>query len=283
MRTNRRILTDNATLSGVECITGISQILNLNNIDNDILCLEKLVTAILFSDELIGVDDYKDDFRSSRLKNFDFIEFSKIDQSTYAALATDAATFARSMAFSFEGSKPAGDVVGFFEALRIDPQLRWDVWVSSEYLTLSFLVEEPKYAPYERAIDSVFRNEDADRGLVAAGTDHQPAFSVAERSDITAIKDFVRALSSNNPQYAGIDGKSALDRVLFGYGWAAERSHFYNAVAHMEGTDAYLAPLRDAFCESCCRIDYPSQVIGLLEKLKAKSQETLSSILEPSG
>lgn len=283
MSTNRSILIDNATLSGVERITGIGQTLNLNNVDNDILCLEKLVTAILFSDELIGVDDYKDEFRSGRLKNFDFIGFSKIDQSTYQALATDAATFARSMAFSFEGSKPAGDVVSFFEALRIDPQLRWDVWVSSEYLTLSFLVEDPKYAPYERSIDSVFRNEDVDRGLVAAGTDHRPAFSVAERPDITDVKDLVRALSSNNPQYAGIDGKNALDRMLFGYGWAAERSHFYNAVAHMKGADNYLAPLRDAFCESCCRIDYPSQVIGLLETLKAKSQETLSSILEPSG
>lgn len=283
MSINSRILIDNATLSGVERIAGISRTLNLNNIDNDILCLEKLVTAILFSDELIGVDDYKDEFRSNRMKNFDFIGFFKIDQPTYAALATDAATFARSMAFSFKGSKPAGDVVSFFEALRIDPQLRWDVWVSSEYLTLSFLVNDPKYTSYERSIDSIFRNEDTDRGLVAAGTDHRPAFSVAERPDITDIKDLVRALSSENPQYAGIDGKSALDRVLFGYGWAAERSHFYNAVAHMEGADAYLAPLRDAFCESCCRIDYPSQVSGLLESLKEKSQQTLSAILEPSG
>ncbi len=133
MSTNRRILIDNATLSGVERIAGISQTLNLNNIDNDILCLEKLVTAILFSDELIGVDDYKDEFRSRRLKNFDFIRFFKIDQPTYSMLAAEAATFARSMAFSFEGSKPAGDVVSFFEALRIDPQLRWDVWISSEY------------------------------------------------------------------------------------------------------------------------------------------------------
>src|SRR5260221_1635068 len=283
MSTDRRIVIDNATLSGVERITGISQTLNLNNIDNDILCLEKLVTAILFSDQLIGVDDYKDEFRSGRLRNFDFIGFSKIDQPTYATLATDAATFARSMAFSFEGSKPAGDVVSFFEALRIDPQLRWDVWVSSEYLTLSFLVKDPQSAAYERSVDSVFRNEDADRELVAAETDHRPAFSVAERPDITDVKELVHALSSNNPQYSGMDGKSALHRVLFGYGWAAERSHFYNAVARMEGADAYLAPLRDAFCESCCRIDYPSQVIGLLQTLKAKSQETLSSILEPSG
>lgn len=283
MSTNRRILIDNATLSGVERITGISQTLNLNNIDNDILCLEKLVTAILFSDELIGVDDYKEEFRSSRLKNFGFIGFFKIDQRTYSVLAAEAATFARSMAFSFDGSKPAGDVVSFFEALRIDPQLRWDVWISSEYLTLSFLVEDPRHAPYERSIDSVFRNEDTDRGLVGTGIDCRPAFSVAARPDITDVKDFVHALSSGNPQYAGPDGKSALDRLLFGYGWVAERSHFYNAVAHREGADAYLAPLRDAFCESCCRIDYPSQAIGLLESLKAKSQQTLSSILEPSG
>lgn len=283
MGTSRRILIDNATLSGVERITGVSQTRNLNNIDNDILCLEKLVTAILFSDKLIGVDDYKDQFRSNRLKAFDFIEFSKIAESTYAELVADAAMFARSMAVSFDGSKPVGDVVSFFEALRIDPQLRWDVWVSSEYLTLSFLVENPKSARYEESIDSIFRNEDTDRDLVAAGTDFRPTFRVAGRPDITDLKDLVRAFSSTNPRYAGADWKSALDRVLFGYGWAAERTHFYNSVAEIEGADAYLAPLRDAFCESCCRIDYPSQVIGLLESLKAKSQETLSSILEPSG
>jgi hypothetical protein len=75
MVTNRRILVDNATLSGVERITGVSRTLNLNNIHNDILCLEKLITAILFSDTLIGIDDYKDKYRSSRLKNFWFYFF----------------------------------------------------------------------------------------------------------------------------------------------------------------------------------------------------------------
>jgi hypothetical protein len=83
--------------------------LNLNNISNDILCLEKLLTGILFSDELIGVDDYKDKYRSRRLKDFDYIAFSGIDPPTYSALATDAAAFARSMTFSLEGTKPAGD------------------------------------------------------------------------------------------------------------------------------------------------------------------------------
>jgi hypothetical protein len=70
MTTNRLILVDNTTLSGVERLIGESQTLNLNNIDNDILCLEKLITAILFSDLIIGVDDYKESFRSQRLKKF---------------------------------------------------------------------------------------------------------------------------------------------------------------------------------------------------------------------
>ena len=123
MTTNRLILVDNATLSGVERLTGESQTLNLNNVDNDILCLEKLLAAILFSDVIIGVDDYKDGFRSQRLKKFDFIDFQKIEAQTYSSLARDAADFARGMAFSFDGSKPAGDVVSFFESLRTLP--RW--------------------------------------------------------------------------------------------------------------------------------------------------------------
>ena len=231
----------------------------------------------------IGIDDYKDAYRSRRLKGFDFISFNKIDDETYTSLATDAANFAKSMVFSFEGSKPAGDVVSFFEALRIDPQLRWDIWVSSEYLTLSYLVEDPKDARYEHSVDSIFRNEDVDRGLVATGMDHAPTVTVAKRTDIKDVKDLVHALSSGNPNYAGSDSRSALQRMIFGYGWSAERSYFYNAVAQREGADAYLAPLRDTFCESCYRIDYPSQVNALLGALKSKSQEALASILEPTG
>jgi hypothetical protein len=283
MSTNRRILVDNATLSGVERITGVSRTINLHYIDNDILCLEKLVTAILFSDELIGTDDYKEEFRSNRMKGFNYINFSKVDGPNYRQLATEAASFARSMTFAFDGSKPAGDVVKFFESLRIDPQLRWDIWVSSEYLTLSYLVKNPMETHYESSIDSVFRSEVVDGDSVTVGTDHQPSFSVAERPEIQDVKDFVHTLSSANPQFAGIDRKSALNRILFGYGWAAERSHFYNAVAHVMGADVCLAPLRDAFCDSCHRIDYPSQVLNLIETLKVKSQETLCAILEPSG
>lgn len=201
----------------------------------------------------------------------------------YNSFAADAATFARTMSFEFEGTKPAGNVIGFFEALRIEPQLRWNIWTSSEYLTLSLLVENPKNSMYEDSIDAIFRNEETDREIVAAGTNHEPNLILPERPDIRSVKELISTFKRENPNYAGTDGKSALERIVFGYGWAAERSYFYNSVAHAEGADTYLAPLRDAFCESCCRIDLPSQVNYLINTLKANSQESLVAILEPTG
>jgi hypothetical protein len=276
MTTNRRILVDNATLSGVERLMGESQTRNLNNIDNDILCLEKLITAILFSDSIIGVDDYKDSFSSQRLKKFDFIDFLNVERETYNTLAQDAAEFARSMAFSFDGSKPAGDVVSFFESLRIDPQLRWDIFVSSEYLTLSLLVNDTRDIRYETAIDSVFRNENTDSNVASAGENFSPNVSVERHPEITDVKAIVRAFASGNSNFSGPASKSLLDRFVFGYGWTAERSHFYNAVAGINDADAFLAPLRDAFCESCCRLESRSQVNSLLESLKSTTHEALA-------
>jgi hypothetical protein len=283
MTTNRRILVDNATLSGVERLIGESQTRNLNNIDNDILCFEKLITAILFSDSIIGVDDYKDSFKSQRLKKFDFIDFMNIERETYNTLARDAAEFARSMVFSFDGSKPAGDVVSFFEALRIDPQLRWDIFVSSEYLTLSLLVKDIRDTHYESAIDSVFRNEDTDSNAALAGEAFSPSVSVEQRPELTDVKAVVQAFRSGNSNFSGQDYRSLLDRLVFGYGWTAERSHFYNAVAGMKEADAFLAPLRDTFCESCCRLESRSQVNSLLETLKSTTQEALVKIVDASG
>lgn len=283
MPTNQRAIVDNATLSGVERLLGVSEIKNLNYIDNDIACFEKLITAILFSDQIIGVDDYKDKYRSARLKRFDFIDFKNIEDENYREISYKAAEFARSMTFSLENAKPAGDVVAFFESLRLNPQLRWNVFVSSEYLTLTYLTSDKWDKTHELAVDTIFRSEETDAKLVAADTEYQPKLVVSGRSDIQNLKDLVHAFADSNAQFVSEDGKSALTRAFFGFGWAAERSHFYNSVAYLEGANAYLAPLRDAFCESCCRLDYPSQTEGLLASLKDNTQQALASILTPSG
>lgn len=282
MTTRRRIFVDNATLSGVERITGVSQTANLTNTDNDILCLEKLITSILFSDELLGIDDYKDEYRSHRLKQFDFVSFLKPDGAVKTEVSNRAAEFARGMLFSFDGAKPAGDVVSFFESLRLHPQMRWNIFVSSEYLALSLLVNDRGHR-YENVIDAAFRNESTDHQMVDPAEEIHPSFSINGHPEISDVKAFQHALASGNPNYAGLWHKDILARMVFGYGWAAERTYFYNALAAINDADAFLSPLRDAFCESCCRIRSKSQVNFLIESLKKTSQETLASIVEPSG
>ena len=279
----RRILIDNATLGGVERITGRVRTASLDQVDNDILCLERLVTAILFSDELIAVDDYKDRYRAQRLKSFDCVSFLKPDAAVRKSVAEDAAAFARGMMFSFDGAEPAADVAAFFEALRIEPQLRWDIFVSSEYLTLALLVRDTRHASYEHQIDGAFTGEASDPERSADLPDHTPTISVVGHPAIEDVKELVRALASGNPNYAGVHANSMLDRLVFGYGWAAERSYFYNALADREAADVCLAPLRDAFCESCCRIDHPGQVGSLIEALKRTTRKSLEAILEPDG
>ncbi len=161
--------------------------------------------------------------------------------------------------------------------------MRWDIFVSSEYLTLSLLVSNTREIRYETAIDSVFRNENADEEMVRASADYSPTISVRGHPEVRDIKDLIHAFKTGNTNYSGRGSKDILSRLVFGYGWTAERSHFYNSVAAMKECDAFLAPLRDAFCESCCRIDSRSQISSLIEQLKVNSQETLAHILEPSG
>jgi hypothetical protein len=283
MSTKVTSVIDNATLSGVERLMGRVGINNMANVENDILCLEKLLTAILFSDNIISIDYYKQAYKSMRIRGFDFIDFKKLPDEQYKALVSDAASFARSLAFEFDGSKPAGDIVSFFEALRLNPQLRWDIFVSSEYLTLSLLVQSVEDVRYETAIDAIFRNESTNAQDVGGGSGVIPSVSVRGTDSVTDVRSLVNFFASNNPRFAGVGHKDMLKRFLFGYGWAAERTYFYNSVASQFGADTYLAPLRDAFCEGTCRISAGTQVTNMIERLKSTSQEALVRIVDGSG
>lgn len=276
------MLIDNSTLSGVERLTGVSKTLNLSNTNNDILCFEKLVCAILFSDNIYGVNDYKLEYRRDRLKKFNYINFLEIKDIDYKNFASDASQFAREMIFSFEGSKPAGDVVRFFESLQIEPQMRWDIFVSSEYLTLSYLVQDKKFAFKEELITAALGNELTDRDCVQPASAVQPELVVGDNS-VEDVKDLMNSFSDRNANFSGSGTGSVLEKMIFGYGWLAERSRFYASVASALETELSLSPLRDAFCESCLRIDYPNQISSLISNLKDNTQKTVASIVGPSG
>lgn len=282
MASASEILIDNATLSGVERLLGRSKTLNLYNKDNDIACFEKLLTAILFSDKIYAVNDYKEAYKRKRIENFSFVEFMNVDEAECKEASADGADFAKSMLFSFEGSTPAGDAAKFFESLRIDPQMRWDVFTSSEYLTLSLLTEDTRDASYEGSVTAAFANEVADMNSTTADGAALPRLAV-NSSLMADLGEVVQVFRAGNPNYVGMGHKNILEKIVFGYGWAAERSRFYARIAGQRDMEVALSPLRDAFCESCCRIDTPQETMSLLRSIKESATDAVISIRKPTG
>ena len=72
-------LIDNASLTAVERTVGKIVVKNPDTINGDLVAFENLVQAILFYDELICVDNYKSEYRSARINDFEFIRFLSPD------------------------------------------------------------------------------------------------------------------------------------------------------------------------------------------------------------
>ena len=66
----RFALIDNSTLTGIQRLLGQIPVKNTLTVDMDILCLENLIEAILFYDQVAFIDDYKPEYREQRAKLF---------------------------------------------------------------------------------------------------------------------------------------------------------------------------------------------------------------------
>lgn len=73
-------LIDNASLTAVQRTLGNVVTRNRDTINGDLVAMENLIQAILFYDDLVSLDNYKEEFRDSRAKQFDFINFLSPEQ-----------------------------------------------------------------------------------------------------------------------------------------------------------------------------------------------------------
>jgi hypothetical protein len=69
----RCAVLDNATLTAVQRLLGEIEVENTFSLDGDIAAFETLIQAILFYDTVLYIDDYKQEFRSSRRAAFHFL------------------------------------------------------------------------------------------------------------------------------------------------------------------------------------------------------------------
>jgi len=271
-------IIDNSTLSAVERLLGTTIVKNLNNTDHDIVCFEKLITAILFNDNLYLIDDYKPQYSERRKNIFSFITPLNLNDEDYSKASKSAAEFAQELVFGLKGSELIGDVNDFFEQLMLKPQMRWDIFSSSEYLTLTYLVsrEDAKESVANRI--AAFGNEYSD----AQRNENSKAVSVSiadkdTGGSLETIKDYIDRKCLSNPNSSGTGHQSTLESVVFGYGWAGERTKFYEQIAQDRAMNLVLSPLRDAFSIAALGIDNLTNTDRFINNA---SSDILSSVVE---
>ncbi|WP_040489043.1 hypothetical protein [Fulvimarina pelagi] len=275
------VIIDNATLSGVQRLLGHSKTLNTANAENDICCLERLLNSIVFSEKIHAIDDYIGYHRDSRHKSFPYINMISKYDVPYDDISKEASKYAESLIFDIKDAKPVGDAVYFFEALKVHPQVRWDVFTSSEYLTLSYLVRDRNNINYESGVSASFGNENADADR--SGRAITAPKILLDGSEVGDVKSLIHEISKNNPNFKGMGHRDTLEKVIFGFGWCAERSFFYNECARHLGGIARLSPLRDTFCEGVMLAGDGADIRGLISNLNDSASDCVSSILKPSG
>ncbi|UCN00510.1 hypothetical protein LCX93_00920 [Sulfurimonas sp. SWIR-19] len=281
------VLIDNSTLTSVQRLLGEIEINNKNIIDGDILATENLIQSILFYDEIITIDDYKEEFRESRKKRFDFIRFLSADNFDFNDLQVEAQKEAKSYTPEIRGGEFVDeDFKNVLELLKLNIVTTWNISSSEYYLNLKLLgykddSENWKYNSIASAMLEDFFDRDSKADYSATLLD-------------TYGKPIKRGYKVPNAKWS--NGGKTNDKLLTGQlwsfiaslNWIAYKSIYYTHVAQYFQSDLFLHPIRQSF-----NIHYMNKiqnfddnlVQNLLNELKDDSLETIKIIkqsMQPS-
>ena len=275
------VLIDNSTLTSVQRLLGEIEINNKNILDGDILATENLIQSILFYDEIITIDDYKEEYREERKKRFDFIRFLSPDNFDFNNLQIAAQKEAKSYQPEIKGGEFVDeDFRKVLELLKLNMVTTWDISSSEYYLNLKLLgyKEDDDNWKYN-SITSSMLEDFFDRDITKA--DYRS--TLLDSSGRPIIKGYkVPNAKWNN------DGKTN-DKLLTGQlwsfiaslNWIAYKSIYYTHVAQYFKSDLFLHPIRQSF-----NIHYMNKVnnfddsllSNLLIELKDYSLDTIKII-----
>ena len=282
------VLIDNSTLTSVQRLLGEIEINNKNIIDGDILATENLIQSILFYDDIITIDDYKEEFREDRKKRFDFIRFLSADEFDFNSLQIKAQKEAKSYQPEIRGGEFVDeDFKNILELLKLNIVTTWDISSSEYYLNLKLLGYKDDSDNWKyNSIASAMLEDFFDRDVKKAN--YNSTLLDSYGNPIKKGYKVPKAKWSN-------DGKTN-DKLLTGQlwsfiaslNWIAYKSIYYTQVAQYFKSDLFLHPIRQSF-----NIHYMNKiqnfddnlVQNLLTELKDDSIETIKIIkqsMQPS-
>ncbi|MBB1425762.1 hypothetical protein H5181_04715 [Shewanella sp. SG44-2] len=239
-------LIDNASLTAVERTLGDIIITNPDTINGDLVAFENLIQAILFYDDLICVDNYKEEYREKRIAKFNFIRF--LSESDFELNQFDkiAKTAARQINPEIRGGEFVdNDFRQLVEMLKLNMVCTWDLRTSVYYLTMKMLGQPntPEYDKYSELSASIF-NELSDASDTKGYWSKGIKLVSASGHEFTE-DEFKREREKKSRGKGGMTKQ--LEMFIASLNWMAYKSIYYSVIAKHFKADSFIHPIRHAY------------------------------------
>lgn len=239
-------LIDNASLTAVQRVMGQVVVKNPDTINGDLAALENLLQAILFYDELICIDNYKEEHKEERKKLFDFVKFLSPKDLGLDEIENKSRSEAAIIRPEIRGGEFVDDDFRqLLELLKMNVVCTWDLHSSVYYLTMKMLgqPDTPEFLKYSEISSAIF-NELADAGDTR-GRWNQNVCLIGSDGHVHTkeeMKEAAKALSR------GLGGTTrALDMFVASLNWIAYKAIYYSLAAKYLKADTFLHPIRHAY------------------------------------
>lgn len=239
-------LIDNATLTAVQRVTGLAPTRSADNLDIDLVALENFLQATLFYDELIVVDDYKNEFKEQRKKQFSSARFISPSDFNIPHISNLAKSHAERVHPQIEaGNLVNEEYLELFKKLKTQMICTWDVSSSVYYLTLKALgrmgdIETTKFSRLAASIFSEFTDASNSNGKP-----FRKVTLVDQYGDLIEDGYSVPHAKSYNGETGGMT--SSLKVFIASLNWLVNRTAFYTLLADYLKADTFLYPTRQSF------------------------------------
>jgi hypothetical protein len=239
-------LIDNASLTAVQRVLGHVVVKNPDTVNGDLVAFENLLHAILFYDDLICIDNYKEHHKLERAKDFHYVRFLSPQELGLQELESKAKSEAESIRPEIRGGEFVDDDFRkLLDILKLNMVCTWDLRSSVYYLTMKMLGQPntPKFHKYSEISSAIF-NELADV-WDTRGRWSQDARLIGSDGHVHTKEEMARAAEGQSRGKGGTT--RALDMFIASLNWIAYKAIYYSLAAKYLKADTFLHPIRHAY------------------------------------
>lgn len=278
----RYALIDNSSLTAIQRLLGEIPVRNIAIIDSDILSLENYIQAILFYDDIICIDDYKDSYRNKRKNFFPKVRFISKDLFDYEQIVEKADDITKDIILTVKaGQVTDTDFKAYLDRLDMTFQFTWDMASSKFFLTQKMLIgnSNVNIRQFNLLYAALYKEKNEKFEVASNIPNRSPQLYDRLGNKIILDPSGHEILSPS----AGDGLSESFINLATSLNWMSQRTAFYVLVAENLSADLFLQPIRQEFLQNIIAKVYPRYKLGefnkSLNELNNAASDTLSKIL----